>query len=70
MEIENIVFNCDILISCHGWISHIASAKKIKQIDIIDSSYPYNKWTSHFRNYNYLNRKSFSILSGEIINLI
>mgnify|MGYP001216501806 FL=1 len=70
MEIENIVFNCDILISCHGWISHIASAKKIKQIDIIDSSYPYNKWTSHFRNYNHLNRKSFSILSSEIINLI
>ena len=70
MEIENIVFNCDTLISCHGWISHIASAKKIKQIDIIDNSYPYNKWTSHFRNYNYLNRKSFSILSNEIINLI
>ena len=70
MEIENIVFNCDIIICCHGWISHIASAKKIKQIDIIDSSYPYNKWTSHFRNYNYLNRKSFSSLSSEIINLI
>ena len=49
---------------------HILRQQKIKQIDIIDSSYPYNKWTSHFRNYNYLNRKSFSILSGEIINLI
>ena len=70
IEIENIVFNCETLISCHGWISHIAASKKIKQIDIIDSSYPYNKWTSHFRNYNYLNRKSFSILSNEIIDLI
>ena len=24
-ELENIVFNCDLLITCHGWISHIAS---------------------------------------------
>ena len=69
-ELENIVFNCDLLITCHGWISHIASSKKIKQIDIIDSQYPYNKWTSHFRNYNFLNRKSFEILSNEIIDLI
>ena len=52
LEIENIVFYCDLLITCHGWISHIASSKKIKQIDIIDNLYPYHKWTSHFRNYN------------------
>ena len=70
MEIENIVFNCDLLITCHGWISHIASAKKIRQIDIIDNSYPYNKWTSHFRNYNFLNRTSFNDLSKQILNLI
>ena len=70
LEIENIVFNSQILISCHGWISHIASAKKIKQIDIIDNQYPYDKWTSHFRNYNYLNRKSFKILSEQILDLI
>ncbi len=70
MEIENIVFNSDLLITCHGWISHIAAAKKIRQIDIIDSSYPYNKWTSHFRNYNYLNRTSFNDLSKKILNLI
>ena len=69
-ELENIVFNSDLLITCHGWISHIASSKKIKQIDIIDNQYPYNKWTSHFRNYNFLNRKSFDILSNEIIDLI
>ena len=44
--------------------------KKIKQIDIIDDLYPYNKWTSHFRNYNSINRESFDILSKKIINLI
>ena len=69
-ELENIVFNSSLLITCHGWISHIAAAKKIKQIDIIDEQYPYNKWTSHFRNYNYLYRKQFVILSDEIINLV
>ncbi len=70
MEIENIVFNSNLLITCHGWISHIAAAKKIRQIDIIDNSYPYKKWTSHFRNYNYLNRTSFKNLSKAILDLI
>lgn len=70
LEIENIVFNSDLLVTCHGWITHIAGAKKIKQIDIIDSSYPYHTWTSHLRNYNYLNRKEFKILATEILNLI
>ena len=70
IEIENIVFNSELLISCHGWISHIASAKKIKQIDIIDNQYPYDKWTSHFRNYNYLDRNSFENLSQKILDFI
>ena len=68
LEIEKIVFNANLLISCHGWISHIASAKKIKQIDIIYNSYPYGKWTSHFRNYTSLSRTSFSNLAKEILN--
>ena len=70
LELENVVFKSNLLITCHGWISHIASARKIKQIDIIDEQYPYNKWTSHFRNYNYLFRKSFVNLSDEIFKLI
>ncbi len=70
LEIENVVSNSILLISCHGWITHIASAMNVRQIDIIDSSYPYNKWTSHFRNYNFLIRKSFKPLSEEIIKLI
>ena len=70
LEIENIVFYCDLLITCHGWISHIASSKKIKQIDIIDNLYPYHKWTSHFRNYNTLNRVEFNDLYKQIVKLI
>ena len=70
LEIENIVFKSDLLITCHGWISHIASAKQIKQIDIIDKSYPYNKWTSHFRNYKSIVRKPFDLLAKEIIDML
>ena len=70
LELENIVINSDLLITCHGWITHIASAKQIKQIDIIDSSYPYDKWTSHLRNYYSINRKEFENLSKEIVHLI
>ena len=44
--------------------------KKIKQIDIIDNQYPYDKWTSHFRNYNYLDRNSFENLSQKILDFI
>ena len=53
-QLEKITLNSSLLISCHGSISHIASAIEIKQIDIIDNSYRYDKWTKHFRNYIYL----------------
>ena len=66
-DLEDVVSKSDVLISCHGAISHIASARKIKQIDIIDKSYEYNKWTSHFRNYDHVYRDKFSVLSEIII---
>ncbi len=70
LELENLAIHSDLLITCHGWITHIASAKQVKQIDVIDSSYPYDKWTSHLRNYNSINRKKFENLSKEIVDLI
>ena len=66
-DLEQIVSRSEVLISCHGAISHIAAAKNIRQIDIIDKSYDYNKWTSHFRNYNYIYRENFSSLSKQIL---
>jgi ADP-heptose:LPS heptosyltransferase len=68
VALAKIVTGSEILISCHGAISHVAAAKNIKQIDIIDNSYNYAKWTEHFRNYNYLYREKFNILSKQIIN--
>ena len=69
-DIENIIQKSDCLISCHGAVSHVAAAMNIKQIDIIDKSYNYSKWTEHFRNYTSLNRKSFNVLSNDIIKLL
>ena len=70
LELENITSKSKVLISCHGAISHVASAINIKQIDIIDNSYNYGIWTSHFRNYNFLYRDNFAKLSVKIINLL
>ncbi len=72
LEIESIIDKSDLLISCHGAVSHLATAKNIKQIDIIDESKSnfYKKWTDHFRNYSFIYRKNFSDLSKEIISLL
>ena len=72
LEIESIIDKSDLLISCHGAVSHVATAKNIKQIDIIDESKTnfYKKWTDHFRNYSFIYRKNFNDLSKEIINLL
>jgi len=70
LELENITLKSRFLISCHGAISHIASAKKITQIDIIDKSYNYKRWTEHFRNYISIHRKPFKELSSDIIKLL
>ena len=70
LELEKITSKSNVLISCHGAISHVASANNIKQIDIIDKSYNYGKWTNHFRNYNFLYRDNFAKLSDKIVDLI
>jgi len=71
-EIENLLDKANLVISCHGAISHLATAKNIEQIDIIEQSKStfYNKWTDHFRNYKSVNRKKFNDLSKEILSLL
>jgi len=66
IELEKVIANSSLLISCHGAVSHIAAAKNINQIDIIDQSYNYQKWTKHFRNYKSILRQDFKDLSTEI----
>ncbi len=69
-QLEQIISNCKFLISCHGFVSHLAAAKKIPQIDIIDKSYNYSIWSSHFRKYKFVYRKKFSKLNEMIIKKI
>jgi len=70
VQLEKIVSHSKLLISCHGAISHVASAYNIKQIDIVDinTKNPYSNWTDHFRNYSSIHRESFLILSTKILN--
>ena len=69
-ELEKVVSHSKLLISCHGAISHVASAYNIRQIDIIDinSKEPYSNWTDHFRNYSSIYRENFPNLSSKILN--
>ena len=70
IETEKIIVNSELLISCHGAVSHVCAAKNIKQIDIIDKSYDYSLWTKHFRNYHSITRSSFVELSKAIIDCL
>ena len=69
-QLDKITSKSSVLISCHGAISHLAAAYNIKQIDIIDKSYNYHKWTDHFRNYKSLERVSFNDLSNRILEML
>ena len=66
-ELTKITLKSNILISCHGAISHVAAANNIKQVDIIDKSYNYTRWSSHFRNYQFVHREKFNTLTNNII---
>ena len=69
-QLQIITSKSNLLISCHGAISHVAAAYNVKQIDIIDKTYDYNIWTDHFRNYQFLYRENFKLLSKKIISLL
>ena len=66
-SLEKIILNADLLISCHGSVSHIAAASQIRQIDIIDNLYNYSLWTEHFRKYHFIYRENFKKLSEKIL---
>ena len=72
LELEKIIIQSNLVIACHGSVSHVASAAEVKQIDVIEdpSLYSYNKWTSHFRLYNKVYRTNFKDLSSKILNLV
>ena len=68
-QIQEMILVSKIIICCHGAVSHVAAGFNKKIIDIYDQSEEqfYNRWTSHFRNYNFLYRENFSKLSEKIL---
>jgi ADP-heptose:LPS heptosyltransferase len=72
LQLEKLILNSILLITCHGSLSHVAGSFNNKIIDIIDTSEEdfFNKWTSHFRNYISIHRKRFDQLSSDIIKLL
>ena len=71
-QLEKLIFNCELLISCHGAPTHIAGSFDKKIIDIFDESnfFFYRKWTAHFQNYRFLLRNDFSSLECKIIDIL
>ena len=71
-DIQYLILNSNILITCHGAPTHVASSFNIKILDIIDVSEKslFEKYTFHLRNYNYLLREDFKNLSKEIIDFL
>ncbi len=71
-DLEFLIENSNLVISCHGASTHLASAYNIKIYDIFDYSQKnfYLKWIAHIKNYSYFYRENFSDLSKKILNKI
>ena len=68
-SISHLISKSSLFISCHGAFTHIASNYKVKILDIIEKNKTlhYSRITKHMKNYKYLFRDNFSILSKQII---
>ena len=71
-DLKLIIKKTDLLIACHGSPAHIASSFNTKIIDIFDKKNEefYKFYTHHLRNYKYLYREDFTILSKNILQLV
>ena len=71
-ELIDIISISNLIITCHGAPTHVASSFNVKIIDIIEKNKEnfYNTYTSHLRNYNKIYRQDFNELTNKILNLI
>jgi len=69
LHLEYLVSECNLIISCHGAVTHLASSWDKSVIDIIEYNKEgfYKKWSSHIREYKSLYRDDFEKLSTNII---
>ena len=67
-DLESLLRNSKILISCHGALLHASNSFNIKKIDIFekDKKSFYSKYASHIKNYFPIYRSSFDIMKNDI----
>ena len=71
-ELQFLIKNADIIITCHGAASHIASNYNKKIIDIVDLSEKnfFESYNFHFKNKNQIFRKNFLETSKKILEAL
>ena len=71
-DLESLLKNSKMLISCHCALTHVASSFNLKIIDIIEKRNKlwYGRWTNYMKNYQVLFRDEFSKMKPELINKI
>ena len=69
LQLEKLILNSTLLITCHGAPTHVAASFNKTIVDIIDTSELefFNKWTAHFRDYKFCLRANFIDLSKNIL---
>jgi ADP-heptose:LPS heptosyltransferase len=69
LQLEKLILNSTLLITCHGAPTHVAASFNKTIVDIIDRSELdfFNKLTAHFRDYKFCLRTNFIDLSKNIL---
>ena len=71
-DLESLIRESKIFISCHASMIHVANSFDIKIIDIIEQNKSewYKRFTSYLNNYEKVYRNKFDILKFELLNKI
>ena len=71
-DIESLLRNTDILISCHGAVTHAANSFNVKIIDIIEKNKSkwYSRYTSYLHNYKSIFREDFSNMNHKLLKIV
>ncbi len=71
-DLESMLRNTEILIACHGAITHASNSFNIKKIDIIEEKKEkhYNRLTSYLRNYCVVYRSEFIKIERNLSKII
>jgi hypothetical protein len=71
-DLESLLRNSDVLISCHGAVTHAANSFNIKIVDIIEENKQqwYSRYTSYLNNYKPIFRENFSIMYKKLLEKI